>query len=155
MQIKNDYNSIDLFNKHYVLVSAELSHLTKIENAARSRAFLDAVESFKPIECLGRYRGVDELSYLIEVTNASSYSHSYLSNLIKGLDQECHLLIHGNLANAVGYSRNDGKNIGTLELIESLRLDKDYIGVNRPESDHTAIKIAPGWYRIITFTKVD
>lgn len=124
------------------MISAEVSSLTKDINLGRTRYLKHALKSLGlvPRPILGRYKGIDEDSFLIETSpeSASSVSKA-LQDLALRFDQECFLALSGSKASLI--DRN-GNHIGSLTLVQ------DTLEDSRPDHDHTAIKIG-NQYRVL------
>lgn len=123
-------------------ISAELSTLTKEINQGRTAYLKHALKnlglSAKP--CLGRYKSVDEASFVIEATpETASVIQLKLQDIALRFDQECILALRGSNGSLIDHT-------GTQ--IASLTLESDSLVEHRPDHDHTAIPIGDR-YRVL------
>jgi len=115
------------------IISAELSTLDQATNKQRSNDLKALLRShgLNARLAIGRYKGIDETSYLIETDSIhASNAYETMIELARLFDQECFLALSGGHGTLIG---PNGTTLGQLIFEETLT---DI----RPSEDHTAIK---------------
>lgn len=120
-----------------ILISGERIEYGELENSKRSRAlelYLEAL-GFEPIRAYGRYKGSDEISFLVTTEGDDSKSIEKLSSVASVFDQESILKIEGNSGVILDTDLKPISN--SMQLTISLETE-------RPKKDHTAFQRESG-----------
>lgn len=120
-------------------ISAELSTLAPEVNALRTRELHALLKGYQlhPRQAVGRYKGIDEISFMIEASpDNASRAHSIIQSLAKDYGQESLLILQDKRGVIESPS---GERLAELTLVQESIEDE------RPKEDHTAIKSGARW----------
>lgn len=121
------------------LISAELSTLSPEVNAMRSKELKALLKGhgLNPKQAFGRYKGIDEVSYLIEASpEHASRAHSLIQGLANDYGQESILALQGTSG---VIQTPQGETLARLTVVQ------ESLETERPSTDHTAVKVGSQW----------